>query len=145
MFIKKKFIFVVLRFFFIQVYRNDQFMVFFLFFWLKLPFMIIIIFYLENNNSNNKIYHCQDKKYIYMNKKLKFLIKEIYVFSLIQFIRIFKIFILIFICFYSINHAYSKDMLLSRKKNDWEKTIWTKIDSFLSKISITVFLYKYLF
>jgi len=53
-----------------------------------------------------------------MNKKLKFLIKEIYVFSLIQFIRIFKIFILIFICFYSINHAYSKDMLLSRKKND---------------------------
>ena len=91
---------------------------FFFVFLLKLPFMIIIIFYLENNNSNNKIYHCQDKNNIYMNKKLKFLIKEIYVFSLIQFIRIFKIFILIFICFYSINHAYSKDMLLSRKKND---------------------------
>lgn len=43
--------------------------------------LIIIIFYLENNNSNKKIYHCQDKKYIYMNKKMKFLIKEIYFFS----------------------------------------------------------------
>lgn len=43
--------------------------------------LIIIIFYLENNNSNKKIYHCQDKKNIYMNKKMKFLIKEIYFFS----------------------------------------------------------------
>jgi hypothetical protein len=93
-------------------------------FLLKLPFMIIIIFYLENNNSNNKIYHCQDIHihtyihtyiyiyiyiYIYMNKKMKFFIKEIFFFSLIQFIRIF---ILIFICLYSINHASRKNMLL---------------------------------